>query len=309
MPYRTIQHYIRSAIKNKGWELILIWGPQGKGKSTLMLQLLYYIYGDWDKVLDHVVFKFNEFDDVVDADVEKYGRCRGLGWDDLGVHFNKSTKRWDKDVLEFLDEFDAIRPRLAVMIGTLVQLDEPVAGLRKIATCEVCVPYLGFATFHKLFWRTHFKRAGENFVTKRMEACPVWQPVPPEIFERYEKQRKFMVDEKHAARKELVIQLKAIKKAYKQLDPLDQKLLLGIYDRFMQGPSHYSTIEDCQHVLEMQRELRGPDEILSQLVRLSALNAVTYRMGKVRLQHFGRRLAEHIIEAEGLKLRPISHAP
>lgn len=307
MPYRTIQSYINEAIANDGWEMILIWGEQGKGKSTLAMQLMYDVYGDWDIVLGHNVYKYDVFDDVVDEDAGKYGRCKIVNWDDLGVHFSARTKRWDRDVQEFLDEFDAIRTRLAVLVGTVVQLSEPMKGLRNIATCEIKTMQRGFATFHKLIWMTHFKRAGEMFVHKRMEFCPVWGPLPNPIFERYKQQRELMVKEKHAARRELVVTRAKIKKVIERMDGDDTTLLLGIYNRSMEGYFDHISYTSAYHILKSAGLNRTPEEIENAVVRLSALKTVTFHMGKIRLQPLGRKLAEHIIAAEGLKLRPLEH--
>jgi len=57
IPDYTCKNYIELAVEQGGYETLELWGVQGSCKSNRTLQHGYWVYGDWDEVLKHVVFK------------------------------------------------------------------------------------------------------------------------------------------------------------------------------------------------------------------------------------------------------------
>ena len=48
----TLEDYLIEAVRNQGYETVLIHGVQGSGKSNRLLQTGFWIFKDWDKVLE-----------------------------------------------------------------------------------------------------------------------------------------------------------------------------------------------------------------------------------------------------------------
>lgn len=134
---RTLEDYLMEAVENNGYETICIWGVQGSGKSNRALQMSYWIYKDWAKVLDNIVFKPSEIVERLEA-LPDNKRISCLVWDDVGVHYPSSKFKTDIQEYEAIDAtWAAIRTKVAVVILTIPLITRLAKNLRDNITFEV----------------------------------------------------------------------------------------------------------------------------------------------------------------------------
>jgi len=82
---------IKGALAKELWRVFLsgegvivfIEGPLGRGKSTYALKVAYQLHGDWDKVLEYLVFTPLQFKDLVERLLECNERVPCIIWDDV----------------------------------------------------------------------------------------------------------------------------------------------------------------------------------------------------------------------------------
>ena len=133
----TLEDYIVDAVRNGGYETILLWGVQGAGKSTRMLQMGYWVYKDWDAVLKSIVFKPSEFVKRL-REVPLKTRIPCLLWDDIGVHYTSSTFRTNIQQYEAIDAtWAAIRTKCNAIILTIPLIDRLAKNIKDNVTFEV----------------------------------------------------------------------------------------------------------------------------------------------------------------------------
>ncbi len=136
----TLEDYLVKAVETQGYETALIHGVQGSGKSCRLLQTGYWIYKDWDTVLDSIVFKPTSFVNKLKS-VPIGRRIPWLGFDDVGVHYTSSTFRTDVKQYQAIDSaWAAIRTKLSVCVLTIPLLDRLAKNLKDNLTFEI---YLG----------------------------------------------------------------------------------------------------------------------------------------------------------------------
>jgi hypothetical protein len=96
---------------------LIVYGPQGIGKSTYMLKVLKEVYGSWDLALKHVVFSLDDLIDIIKTEE----RILCIGWDDAGIHGHKYKYFRHKESVELISAWlDAIRTQVAGLIITTV---------------------------------------------------------------------------------------------------------------------------------------------------------------------------------------------
>ena len=115
IPGYSIEDYIYNAVEEYGFLSILIIGPVGSGKSNLALQLAYAGYKDWDVVLERLVFKREEFLELL----SKYKRIPLVIWDDIGAYLPSTLYFTDRKAWEQMRKiWETIRTKLNVFIAT-----------------------------------------------------------------------------------------------------------------------------------------------------------------------------------------------
>jgi len=136
----TLEDYLIEAVNENGYETVCIWGVQGSGKSNRSLQMGYWIYEDWNKVLDNIIFKPSELVKRLEATPDDE-RIPCLIWDDVGVHYPSSKFKTDIKEYEAVDEvWAAIRTKVAVVVLTIPLVNRLAKNLRDNLTFEI---YLG----------------------------------------------------------------------------------------------------------------------------------------------------------------------
>ncbi len=105
------------ALKEKFF-MAVIYGEKEVGKSVYAMKVAKQILGDWEKVLDSIVFRLEDLIEALREGV--YGkRLELLIWDDAGVHGSKYTWFTDRELYERLSNFwDTIREAVRVLLIT-----------------------------------------------------------------------------------------------------------------------------------------------------------------------------------------------
>jgi hypothetical protein len=133
----TLEEYIREAVAKSGYETVCIWGVQGSGKSNRAMQIAYWIYKDWGRVLENIIFKPSELVERLEA-VPDNERIPCLIWDDVGVHYPSSKFKTDIKEYEAVDEmWAAIRTKVSVIILTIPLINRLAKNLKDNITFEV----------------------------------------------------------------------------------------------------------------------------------------------------------------------------
>jgi len=98
---------------------VIIFGSQRTGKSTYGLQVLYDIYGDWNKVLDHTFFKLEDVVGFLMRQIQAGKIIPAFMWDDAGVYGGKQLYFTKRRLAEYLQNlFDVIGTAVKGVIMT-----------------------------------------------------------------------------------------------------------------------------------------------------------------------------------------------
>ena len=235
--WKILEDKIRSAIEEDDFLFILIIGERGRGKSTLALNIAYSIYGEIDLVKKAVVFSPDDYDSVVMSSKYDYlrardGRVKALLWDDIGLHF--STYQWftphaRQRMTEFIENFQTVREDVAVLIGTVVEVEMLPPKLRSASNYMVDCVRRGKAKlfgYSRYLWFRKWKVAGEIY----------WTKTDPELYKYYKQLKKRAHKAKEKAR---IVSRTKLAKIYAELlkslsrEHIDFELLygLGILDK------------------------------------------------------------------------------
>jgi len=240
VPEWSLEDYIRDAIRNYGWESIVIWGPKGSGKSNLMLQIGYMVYQDWDLVLQHVIFEPSDFIRIT----KEGGRIPWLGWDDIGVHLPRTLYFTDRKLWSaFKRNWDAFRTNLSVFTFTIPVKTNVASFLLDDATGEIFIgkrvggSMIQVYEFQRWMWTIDYGAHDKaNFQMIQVEKAPLpYTPeqsralnsklpgVPKEVFKKYWEKR---VELAEKARQDLYILLEDLegKKAKREVEPTEEEI-------------------------------------------------------------------------------------
>lgn len=180
--------YIYLAHQTKGFQFFAVWGTNGFGKSTLGLTVLYHFYKDWEVVFNHLIFTPDQLITkiITEHEDDLLHRTPLLLWDDAGTYADKWTSMHAPEMMEFYGLFAAIRPRLSVLLATMLQPDDLPPGLRNRYTGEVHCMRRGYFEFQKYRWYPDFDHPGH--IKKRMTLMEegTFPALPDDIYERYE---------------------------------------------------------------------------------------------------------------------------
>jgi hypothetical protein len=122
-------------------------------------------------------------------------RVPALNWDDFGAKSNKATSQYDTAFDEFKGGFDVIGRRLAVLIATMVDPNEPTFQLLTKYTHEIQVTDRGYYKYDSVTWLQDyrgFKPKPKKTFIERNE-FDAW---PEEVYEIYDDEiREDLTDE------------------------------------------------------------------------------------------------------------------
>lgn len=99
-----LEDYIRDAIDNQGWESLLFWAPKGSFKSNLELQILYKMYGNWDKALKYNIASPLKYIEVM-SEIGPRQRLPLLIWDDITRHLPSTLYFSNRPLYEAIKKY------------------------------------------------------------------------------------------------------------------------------------------------------------------------------------------------------------
>ncbi len=193
---------IKDAILSDGYLWIVVHGPPRSSKSTLALHAAYYIYKDWQKVLDSIVFNLSTLMQRIEAGkperwptVNKmHFRVPLLVYDDFGVHSNKADTQHSNAWDIFKGGFDCIGTELGILLATMVNAEEATSQLQNKYNAEVTVTSKGNYKYDKVEWLQDYR----GFRTKMKKTWienGTFDPIPTEWYLKYDSMRRDLTKE------------------------------------------------------------------------------------------------------------------
>lgn len=181
---------------------ICVWGDPRTGKSTFCMDLMYYIYKDWDKVLSANVFNLNQILYQIKKGIPErwptlnklHNRIPILNWDDFAAHSGKAKTQHDKAWDVFKGAFDTLGTKLGVLLVNMVSPRSPTQQLQEKYTHEVWIPWKGHYKYDEVHSRQDY-RGWKPQISKEWLDEDDFDPMPMEIFKEYDEMRMSLADE------------------------------------------------------------------------------------------------------------------
>jgi len=139
----TLSYLIRKAYKNYGFVSAFIYGPQGVGKTTYGLKVLYYVYGSWDLALKYTFFDLEETKRTLENAFNNNKRIRAILLDDVGVWLIKYSWRSNPSIW-FSKLYNMIRSVCSGVIFTSVEVSDIIKFIRDKVIFRVAVKKVSF---------------------------------------------------------------------------------------------------------------------------------------------------------------------
>jgi len=224
---------------------IVCWGPPRYGKSTLCLLLSYWIYKDWDKVLDSVVFNLNQLLYKLEGGIPAkwptrnllHDRIPLLIWDDFACHAGKAKTQHERSWDIFKGAFDSLGTKLGVLIANMVTPSSPTLQLTEKYSHELYVYSRGRCKYDRVKHQQDFY----NFRTRQNKEW-LWDfefpEVPKDVFKQYDEMRCSLADEVLVSIKD-VMAVTEVETILKRVKPIDMNLLRLIDEK---GPTYSKAI-------------------------------------------------------------------
>jgi len=192
----TFTRKVVSAYRRGDFENLFIVGPQGMGKTTYAMLVLYEVYRDWDKVLEWLVFDPREVLPRLKQALREGKRIKLVVFDDAGIHLSKymwSLDRESQQVAMLMNSlFNIVRSVCAGAIFTSPDMDvlkelrkkswwvgEPKAPRGRDDPTRVMVLY-----------RKRIMVTGEVRVSRKAEDVYDLRLIPQDVRREYEEKRK-----------------------------------------------------------------------------------------------------------------------
>jgi len=229
----TFTRKVVSAYRRGDFENLFIVGPQGMGKTTYAMLVLYEVYRDWDKVLEWLVFDPREVLPRLKQALRGGKRVELVVFDDAGIHLSKylwSVSRESQRMAMYVNAlFNVVRSVCAGVIFTSPDMDvlkelrkkswwvgEPKAPRGRDDPTRVMVLY-----------RKRITVTGAVVVSRKAEDVYDLRLIPQDVRREYEEKRKVAVE----------AVLNRLERLGKQLDALGTHTPLGGHESLGQGRS------------------------------------------------------------------------
>lgn len=188
IPGYTLLDYLRAGADpvKQGYETGLIWGVQGSGKSSKMLQLGYGVLKNWDNVLKSLIFKPQELVSTLEA-VPDDERLAILLWDDIGVHYPSSKFKTDVEQYEAVDSsWASIRTKVGVILTTIPVSDRLAKNVEDNVTLEIFLGPNQREQINRCFRLPGMRSMDSNFFKAHIESGFFnLYDVPRNVWDRY----------------------------------------------------------------------------------------------------------------------------
>lgn len=123
----------------------------GAGKSSLLINLLYEIYDDEEKVKENLIY----FPEELFPILKRPYRTWAIGWDDMQLTVGKH--KWaDTDIKELAYLLTTQRPNLGILIGSAPHLGKLQKDFREFFHFEIKVPFRGYYEVQQVKYWTPF---------------------------------------------------------------------------------------------------------------------------------------------------------
>jgi hypothetical protein len=193
---------IHDAIWEDKYFWIVVHAPPRMGKTSLAMQIAHQTYKDWDKVLDCIVFNLPSLISKIETGspctwTTKNGlhkRVPFIIYDDFGVHSNKADTQHSTSWDIFKGGFDAIGTKLAILMATMVNADSATTQLQNKYNAELIVTSRGNFKFDLVNWQQDY-RGFRNKMSKTYVEKGTFNPIPIEVYKKYDEMRQELVDE------------------------------------------------------------------------------------------------------------------
>jgi adenosyl cobinamide kinase/adenosyl cobinamide phosphate guanylyltransferase len=95
---------IQKAIKEDAFLGCVVYGPMRVGKSSYAMQCLHQVYGNWEDVASHTVFRLEDMIHQIERAMDTNSKIPALLWDDAGVHGNRLRYFQNRQLCEYLED-------------------------------------------------------------------------------------------------------------------------------------------------------------------------------------------------------------
>lgn len=239
------------AILDDSWMWIVCWGKNRKGKSTLAMKLAYEVYGDWDQVLQSIVWNLAQLKYKMKNGLPRkiltrnmlHDRVPLLIADDFGATSNKAKTQHELAWDIFKGAIDTYSTRVAVLLGTMLIPSEPTYQIYQKFTHELWVYDKGKVKYDEVDWQQDYG-GWQSKQNKDWVDIFTFDPIPQDVYKQYDEMRCSIADELDQQIDD-VIQETQMPLLLKRLQPLDVELMELIESR---GQVNYAYLyEDCNN--------------------------------------------------------------
>jgi len=218
------------------------------------MDLMYYIYKDWEKVLNANVFNLNQLLYKMGHGIPErwptlnklHMRIPILNWDDFAAHSGKAKTQHERSWDIFKGAFDTLGTKIGVLLVNMVSPRSPTQQLQEKYTHEIWIPYKGHYKYDKVKWRQDF-RGWKAQMQKDWIDEDDFDPMPMDHFKQYDALRMDLADEVLQVVQDSLVDTHMASLA-KSVKAIDLDLLRLITER---GPIHQKVIDSA----EMKRAL------------------------------------------------------
>ena len=187
----ALLNFVLEASKTtENFNSIIIGGRKGKGKSTLALWLAYYVYGDWNKVLENLHFMPEEIESKLREARKKKDFIPTLVWDDAAAFLRFIPRTYFSEAMERLKSiYETIRTSCPLIIFTAASPKRLAPFVRDDPTVVVRVFSKGYAIVFLIEEGVNFRKVFDDPQFKDPIETVKFGRVPHEIYSQYKEMR------------------------------------------------------------------------------------------------------------------------
>jgi hypothetical protein len=190
------------AIYNDSWMYVVVWGPPRCGKSTFCMDLMHYIYKDWNKTLEANVFNLSQLLYKMKHGIPEtwptrnglHNRVPIFNWDDFAAHSGKAKTQHERSWDVFKGAFDTLGTKIGVLLVNMVSPRSPTQQLQEKYTHEVWIYEKGHYKYDHVKWRQDY-RGWKAEMHKDWIDDSTFDQINMPIFKQYDALRMDLADE------------------------------------------------------------------------------------------------------------------